>query len=838
MDKSVDILLGETFNMALLDSGCTKTVCGEAWLELYINSLPDREKKNVVENKSSNMFKFGDNKVIKSNRIVTFPVCIANVNATITTDVIDYEIPLLLSKEAMKKAKTKIDFSQDKVHIFGQSVDVNVTTSGHYCLALNSKYDNISQQQASITLFCKNIDNKSNEEKIKIASKLHRQFAHPPSERLLQLISDSGIIDKQLADHIKKLDTECEICNKYKKAKPRPIVGFPLSKVFNETLAIDLKEWSYSPKIWLLHIIDHSSRFSVSCVIKSKRKEVIVTKIFQHWITTFGYPNRILVDNGGEFANDEFMTFCENLNIRICTTAAESPWSNGLIERHNAVLGSTVSKTIEESNCDLELAVAWAISAKNALKNVHGFSPNQLVFGKNPNYPCAENNQAPALENKTSSQVVAANLNALHSARKRYVELESSEKIQRALRKNIRNYSDQVYQSGDVVFYKRSKTKTWKGPGTVIGFDGQQIVIKHGSFVVRVHSCNVRLKNEYTEGNDLTSGQNKKSENAISHNEKEDISDTEEDICLDESISGEQTNHRSLQRLQNSNNSETQSEIPENVQINSNQSLVSNNDGHPESLDNYQNDDINDHATLSNEDTINNVPTNETFDNKVVPKKGQYIECKTKDNQTRHIEVLSRAGKATGKYSNWYNIRDLDDTSLSSIDWNNVEEWKLKQTESVLISDLHIDKTKLALSRVEELNKWKENDVYETVELRNQKFITTRWVNTEKFVNGRSNIKSRLVARGFQEENSDLPTDSPTCTKEGLRLVLSVIASNNWVCSALDVKCAFLQGRPIERDVYIKPPKEAGLPPNKLWKLNKNLYGLSDASRSWYVSVK
>ena len=50
-------------------------------------------------------------------------------------------------------------------------------------------------------------------------------------------------------------------------------------------------------------------------------------------------------------------TMCENFNIRIRTTAAESPWSNGLVEDHNAILGITATKTIHESKCDLELAV-------------------------------------------------------------------------------------------------------------------------------------------------------------------------------------------------------------------------------------------------------------------------------------------------------------------------------------------------------------------------------------------------------------------------------------------------------------------------------------------------
>ena len=45
-----------------------------------------------------------------------------------------------------------------------------------------------------------------------------------------------------------------------------------------------------------------------------------------------------------------------------------------------------------------------------------------------------------------------------------------------------------------------------------------------------------------------------------------------------------------------------------------------------------------------------------------------------------------------------------------------------------------------------------------------------------------------------------------------------------------------MQGKSIERDVFIKPPKEANT--NKLWKLNTTVYGLCDAPREWYLSVK
>ena len=98
-------------------------------------------------------------------------------------------------------------------------------------------------------------------------------------------------------------------------------------------------------------------------------------------MSIFGSPKKFLVDNGGEFNNEDFRSLCENVNILILTTAAESTWCIGLIERHNAIVAYTVTKTIEGAGCELELALSWAVAAKNSLKNVNGFSSN-LFWGE------------------------------------------------------------------------------------------------------------------------------------------------------------------------------------------------------------------------------------------------------------------------------------------------------------------------------------------------------------------------------------------------------------------------------------------------------------------------
>ena len=113
---------------------------------------------------------------------------------------------------------------------------------------------------------------------------------------------------------------------------------------------------------------------------------LIVEAIFKIWISYFGRLKWFYADNGGEFNNDVCGDMCENLNVVIGSTAAESPWSNGLCERHNAVLGESIVKIIiEDTNCSLSTAVSWAVSAKNALQNNYGYSPNQTSFWSKPN---------------------------------------------------------------------------------------------------------------------------------------------------------------------------------------------------------------------------------------------------------------------------------------------------------------------------------------------------------------------------------------------------------------------------------------------------------------------
>ena len=67
------MLVEDSSGHALLDSGCSKTVCGLNWFEDYIGTLTDYDRSFMVESKSNASFTFGDGANVTSLKKVLLP---------------------------------------------------------------------------------------------------------------------------------------------------------------------------------------------------------------------------------------------------------------------------------------------------------------------------------------------------------------------------------------------------------------------------------------------------------------------------------------------------------------------------------------------------------------------------------------------------------------------------------------------------------------------------------------------------------------------------------------------------------------------------------------------
>ena len=134
---------------------------------------------------------------------------------------------------------------------------------------------------------------------------------------------------------------------------------------------------------------------------------------------------------------------------------------------------------------DSQTLFCWANMARISLQMWNGFSSHQLVFGKNPKLPGIMTDGLPAFDGTSSSEVFAEHLNALHDSRRAYIQTESNERIRRSLHGKVRA-AEEIYERGDMVYYKREGKKRWLGPATVVFQDGKVVFVRHGGVFVRV----------------------------------------------------------------------------------------------------------------------------------------------------------------------------------------------------------------------------------------------------------------------------------------------------------------------------------------------------------------
>ena len=529
----------------------------------------------------------------------------------------------------------------------------------------------------------------------------------------------------------------------------------PLVNDFNDVLAIDLKFVTVNNrKYTILHLIDAFTRFSAASIVSSKHKEVIVATTMKQWVATFGKPKSLFSDNGGEFNNELLRDVAELLDCKVITTAAFSPWSNGIVERHNAVTESMILKIVHETKCSVENALVWAVSAKNSLHNILSYSPNQLVFGRNPNLPSVLTAKPPALRTVTPSELIAEHLNALHAARKAFIQSELSNKLKTALQRQTRDVTIKVFNNGDNVYYNCPDHKEWRGPGVILGPDGSHVLVRHGGLYVRVSPCHLqkvqddKICSKNMDPNTTASVTSKPPESSgydilmivnpfqldsalplehpdtLLNDEQCDTEDVDSTAIVDSLMHPEITSmsHEPVEEeLQgaviyehNANDS------ADNVDCSESDAIYST--SNPTTLDKDADTLQTDETEMPSQLEVESFPKMPKIRDRI-----QFIDPDT--NELNEYLVISRAGKASGIYRHWMNVKNMKNGCIQSVDFDKISQWTPVHEEVMYSAE---NSQEVLQAQKDELDKWKEYQVYEEVEDAGQDAITTKWVVTEK----------------------------------------------------------------------------------------------------------
>ena len=786
-----------------------------------------RRTKETVERK----FKFGETEY-RSDRLLELPGTIGHTKVFLKTYVVQGDIPWLVGRVTMEKLGTLIDFEKNKVVFrdIGEIVKLREDSGGHLRLRVGRK---VTKEE----VWGEGLGAMEHKDRVKKIRKLHLQFGHPGADALLRLLAEAKGMNaistgewKEIRETVGLVSQNCEICLRYKKTPPRPVVGLTLSRKFNDVIALDLGE--YKGRKFMV-IVDLKTKYCQACWLGSKKPEEVIRKLVKHWIAIFGSPSSILTDNGREFNNEKFLKMTEAFSIRSLKTAAESPWSNGICEKTVGLVKDSMRKMEADGDKELETILYWTVSARNSLYNKNGFSPNQLVLGKNPNLPGSTENENPAAFRDLDDEedFIRENLIAIHRSRKIQIAHESDQKIRTALKNQIRSHKIEDAQQGDEIFYKREGEEEWRGPARVVGIDGKTVIVKHGGDlreICRVHITRLARRGEevlpqaereqtVTERREKSDTEQNKNENGVSlkkENDSDEDSETEYEAGTTQTREERGGNETEIREGEENVREEISPEIVGQVGDEEGSEAVE-----PE---------------VTAEETIDEDVIRET--NTVVAKipklrKGQKIRAYQKgSNETEEFRVTNLAGKRNSRrWGDSYNV----------VDREGQEKWiDLRQYENITEIDeedfFGIETEEVMRAKEKEFSSWVENKVYEEVEDRGQKTVGLRWVITNKIKEGELVCKARLVAKGFQEKDVT-EKEAPTCAAESFRLCLAVMLIKGWKAKTIDVKTAYLQGERINREVYVKPPVEAAT--KRIWRLQKTVYGLKDAARAWYDKV-
>ena len=213
----------------------------------------------------------------------TIPAHIAQTNCSIEVEIIDTDIPLLLSKPCLQKADTVLDLKNDKVKMFNKNVDFKLSSNGHYPVTIlpNDVSHFHETEQILILEQCTSEAEKikistkihrqfeqytSQAEKIKISTKIHRQFGHTFPDNMKPLLTKSKLLHQKISTLVDKIYKGCNT-SIYMRPTPKPVVSVKLP------LLIIPLPWIYILRCF--HIIDEFSRYSNAVIRNTKSSSVI-----------------------------------------------------------------------------------------------------------------------------------------------------------------------------------------------------------------------------------------------------------------------------------------------------------------------------------------------------------------------------------------------------------------------------------------------------------------------------------------------------------------------------------------------------------------------------------
>ena len=135
----------------------------------------------------------------------------------------------------------------------------------------------------------------------------------------------------------------------------------------------------------VLVILDHFTRYVQAYVTKNHMARTTAQVLYNNYFSVFGFPQRLMLDQGTEFCGNVIAAMCSLLGIKKIRMTPYHPQTNGSAERVHQTLQWMIGKLDPEKRKKWPNHIGSILIAYNVTRSmVMGFSPYFLMFGRRP----------------------------------------------------------------------------------------------------------------------------------------------------------------------------------------------------------------------------------------------------------------------------------------------------------------------------------------------------------------------------------------------------------------------------------------------------------------------